>query len=225
MPLASILGFRRSWHSSSSGVVFAAPCHGRLLSRRYYEGSDSCTAHSRCRSPRLSHAHFPTFRLQTRGCPGYRFVRQHQRIRCVLGFVLSQKTRRHAPPNRVRHPTDRQFAYGCSPHHLTATQLPSATRSWLTPTRTFTVLCARIHERTRSGRRALAGERPGLNAPGNRRPPGNTHPLQTTPCRNSATPPAPPPRRVHRDGRWDAGPAGICRTAGPAPRPGSWVCG
>ena len=31
------------------------------------------------------------------------------------------------PPNRVRYPADCQFAYGCSPPRLTATQLPSAT--------------------------------------------------------------------------------------------------
>ena len=34
-----------------------------------------------------------------------------------------------APPNRVRHPTDRHFASGCSPPRLAATQLPSASES------------------------------------------------------------------------------------------------
>ena len=47
-------------------------------------------------------------------------------------------------------PTDRQFASDCSPPRITATQLSSATGSWLTPTRTFTVLCARPHGRTGS---------------------------------------------------------------------------
>ena len=56
-----------------------------------------------------------------------------------------------SPPNRVRHPADCQFASGCSPPRLAATQLPSATGSWLAPTRTCTVRCVRLHERTRSG--------------------------------------------------------------------------
>ena len=73
-----------------------------------------------------------------------------QRIRCVSGFAFSQPARRHSPPNRVRHPADRQFASSCSPPRLAATQLPSATGSWLTLTRTLIVLCARLHERTRS---------------------------------------------------------------------------
>jgi hypothetical protein len=54
------------------------------------------------------------------------------------------------PPNRVRSPTDRQFASGCSPPRLTATQLPSATELWHTPARTFTVLMWRPHGRTHS---------------------------------------------------------------------------
>src|SRR5262245_60983950 len=55
-------------------------------------------------------------------------------------------------PNRVRSPTDRQFAYGCSPPRLATTQLPSATEPWHTPTRTFTVLMWRTHRRTHSRR-------------------------------------------------------------------------
>jgi hypothetical protein len=92
-----------------------------------------------------------------------------QRIRCVSGFAVSQGARRHVPPNRVRHPTDRQFASGCSPPRLLATQLPSATGIWLTPTRTFTVLCARLHERTRS---PLCGRMPATpqDSPGGRAP-------------------------------------------------------
>ncbi len=77
-----------------------------------------------------------------------------QRIRCVSDFAFSQPARRHTPPNRVRHPTDRQFVSGCSPPRLTTTQLPSTSGPWLTPTRTSTVLDVRLHERTR--RRALA---------------------------------------------------------------------
>src|SRR4029453_7422037 len=60
------------------------------------------------------------------------------------------------PPNRVRSPTDRQFASGCSPRRFGPTQLPSATELWHTPTRTFTVLMWRPHRRTHS-RMFLAG--------------------------------------------------------------------
>jgi len=65
-----------------------------------------------------------------------------------------------SPPNRVRHPADCQFASSCSPPRLAATQLPSATGSWLAPTRTFTVLCVRLHERTRSGLQAATTRAP-----------------------------------------------------------------
>ena len=64
---------------------------------------------------------------------------------------MNEQARRHIPPNRVRHPADRQFASGCSPPRLTTTQLPSATRSWLASTRTCTVLIRRLHRRTHSG--------------------------------------------------------------------------
>jgi len=52
------------------------------------------------------------------------------------------------PAESSSSPADRQFASGCSPPRLAATQLPSATGTWLTPTRTLTVLCVRLHERT-----------------------------------------------------------------------------
>jgi NitT/TauT family transport system substrate-binding protein len=61
---------------------------------------------------------------------------------------MESQARRSSPPNRVRHPTDQQFASGCSPPRLAATQLPSATELWPTPTRTFTVLMWRPHGRT-----------------------------------------------------------------------------
>src|SRR5690606_2748954 len=61
-------------------------------------------------------------------------------MQCVPGFVLDPQTRRSTPPNQVRYPTDRQFVSGCSPPCLTATQLPSTTRSWLVSTRTSTAL-------------------------------------------------------------------------------------
>ena len=40
---------------------------------------------------------------------------------------MESQARRSSPPNRVRYPTDQQFASGCSPPRLTATQLPSTT--------------------------------------------------------------------------------------------------
>src|SRR6266511_3584174 len=55
------------------------------------------------------------------------------------------------PPNRVRSPTDRQFASGCSPRRFEPTQLPLASELWHTPARTFTVLMWRPHRRTHSG--------------------------------------------------------------------------
>jgi len=64
------------------------------------------------------------------------------------GFVMESQTRRSYPPNRVRYPTDQQFASGCSPPRFAATQFPSATELWHPPTRTFTVLMWRPHGRT-----------------------------------------------------------------------------
>ena len=46
---------------------------------------------------------------------------------CGPGFAINEQARRNTPPNRVRHPTGCPFASGCSPPHLAATQLPSAT--------------------------------------------------------------------------------------------------
>src|SRR5207302_5957192 len=75
-----------------------------------------------------------------------------------------EQARRSSPPNRVRSPTDRQFASGCSPRRFGPTQLPSATKLWHTPARTFTVLMWRLHGRTHS----REGGNPGfaLNFPG-----------------------------------------------------------
>jgi hypothetical protein len=42
-------------------------------------------------------------------------------------FAINEQARLCTPPNRVRHPTGRRFASGCSPPRLAATQLPSAT--------------------------------------------------------------------------------------------------
>jgi hypothetical protein len=92
---------------------------------RYHEGSDSCTAHLPSRSPHLPRHTFLSFRLQPRGLPGHRLP-PRQRDPRVSDFATHEQARRSSPPNRVRHPTDRQFASGCSPPRLAATQFPSA---------------------------------------------------------------------------------------------------
>ena len=71
-----------------------------------------------------------------------------QRLQCVSGFATLQQARHHSPPNRVRIPADRHFASSCSPPRLAATQLLSATGFWLSPARTFTLQCQRLHGRT-----------------------------------------------------------------------------
>jgi len=114
---------------------------------RYHEGSDSYAAHLRRRSPRLLRHTFLSFRLQPRQLPDHRLP-PRQRDPRFSDFALESQARRSSPPNRVRYPTDQQFASGCFPPRLAATQLPSATELWLTPTRTFTVLIWRPHGRT-----------------------------------------------------------------------------
>src|SRR5262245_52598964 len=79
-----------------------------------------------------------------------------QRAHRFSDFALESQARRSCPPNRVRYPTDQQFASGCSPPRLAATQLPSATELWHTPTTTFTVLMWRPHGRTHP-RMSLSG--------------------------------------------------------------------
>ena len=86
---------------------------------RYHEGSDSCSAHLRRRSPRLPRHTFLSFRLQPRGLLGHRLP-PRQRVQRVSDFAMSEQARRSSPPNRVRHPTDRHFASGCSPPRLGA---------------------------------------------------------------------------------------------------------
>ena len=73
---------------------------------------------------------------------------------------MNEQARRSTPPNRVRLPTDRQFASGCSPRRLAPTQLPSATELWHTPTWTFTMLMWRPYGRTHSGQVRDSGREP-----------------------------------------------------------------
>jgi hypothetical protein len=93
---------------------------------RYHEGSDCCPAHLQRSSPRLLRHTFLSFRLQPREPPDHRLP-PRQRDPRFSGFALASQARRSSPPNRVRYPTDQQFACGCSPPRLGATQLPSAT--------------------------------------------------------------------------------------------------
>ena len=75
--------------------------------------------HPRCRSPRLLRHTFLSFRLQPRGLPGHRLP-PRQRDQRVSDFAMNEQARRSSPPNRVRCPTDQQFALGCSPPRLGA---------------------------------------------------------------------------------------------------------
>jgi len=104
---------------------FCFPLLQRVTSQRYYEDSDSCSAHPPRRSPHLLRHTFLSFRLQPRRLPDHRLP-PRQRVQRVSDFAMNEQARRSSPPNRVRHPTDRQFASGCSPPRLAATQLPSA---------------------------------------------------------------------------------------------------
>src|SRR5690606_28601114 len=148
--------------------------------------------HSARGSPRSRHLTFLTFRPQTRGAAHISLYPPSQRMQCVPGFVLSPQTRHSTPPNQVRHPTDRQFVSGCSPPRLAATQLPSTTGPWLTPTRTCTVLCARLQGRTRSSlceRMTAAPNRHGYIthpcSPGDRAPTHSSPSPEAPPCRSS----------------------------------------
>jgi hypothetical protein len=63
-----------------------------------------------CRSPRLPRHTFLSFRLQPRGLPDHRLP-PRQRDRRVSDFAMNEQARRSSPPNRGRHPADRQFAF------------------------------------------------------------------------------------------------------------------
>ena len=120
---------------------------GSLITCSTMEALTPAPVHFKGRSPRLLRHTFPSFRLQPRSAPRYRLL-PLQRIGLLPGFATESEARRNTTPNRVRYPTDRQFASSCSPPRLAATQLPSATELWHTPTRTCTVLIWRHHGRT-----------------------------------------------------------------------------
>jgi hypothetical protein len=66
----------------------------------------------------------------------------------VPGFATHEQARRVIPPKQVRHPTDCRFTSGCSPPHVTVTQLPSISGLRPTQARTCTTLTKRPHGRT-----------------------------------------------------------------------------
>ena len=123
-----------------------------LAAQRYYDGSDSC-----CPSPRV--AGLPAYlTTSSRRCasnhvvhPGIALHAIFQRTGQVPDLAMNEQARRVTPPNRVRHPAHRQFASSCSPPRFAATQLLSATGSWLALAQTFTVQMSRLHGRTHCG--------------------------------------------------------------------------
>ena len=65
-----------------------------------------------------------------------------------LDFTIGMKARRYVRPKRVRFTTDCRFASGCSPPHLTVTQLPSATGNGHFPEEDFHLpdrACSQAH--------------------------------------------------------------------------------
>jgi hypothetical protein len=66
----------------------------------------------------------------------------------IPGFAVIQQARHGVTPKRVRPPADWQFASGCSPPRLPATQFPSASKPRHTSTATRTLLTRRPHGRT-----------------------------------------------------------------------------
>jgi hypothetical protein len=146
-----------------SGFVFSV-C--RLVSRRCHifpnlnkasaclryilQGSDSSACHLRQRPPQLLRFAFRMFCLQTRYAPTHR-SNHHDSM--SHEFQTSPRMRRlvaNTPPNLVSYPADHLFASGCSPPHITVTQLPSATWLWYTTVRTYTELTKRLPGRTQS---------------------------------------------------------------------------
>ena len=99
-------------------------------------------------SPHLLRLTFLSFHLQPRDAPDHRFNYHSSVIGDFQASPFSCRLAANTPPNRVRHPADRQFASSCSPPRLTTTQLLSATELWYTLTRTYTVLIWRHRGRT-----------------------------------------------------------------------------
>ena len=91
---------------------------------RYHEGSDSCSAHLRRRSPRLPRHTFLSFRLQPRGLPGHRFP-PRQRDQRVSGFALGVAGSPQLPAESS------SFAYGPTVRLRLLSTPPRGRRSYL----------------------------------------------------------------------------------------------
>ena len=128
------------------GSVSCRVLHGLLIFFGTPNPSNSPITHSR--SPCLSRINFRPFRPQPLDVPTCRFSCHFNASDDFLGFAVPKQARRIIPPNQVRIPTDWSFISSCSPPHLAVTQLLLISESWLTLTRTFTVLFMRLHRRT-----------------------------------------------------------------------------
>jgi hypothetical protein len=102
--------------------------------QRYYDASDSRWALVPTGSPSFLHTTFLPFHPQPPYGSRHRFNTLPLSVtsflavfRQGLGFAIHMQARHTIRPKRVRHPTDRQFAFRCFPPRLAATQLRSAT--------------------------------------------------------------------------------------------------
>ncbi len=104
----------------SHASTFLPPVPRRVFAFRAFSGSppqrppDFCTAHLPYRSPRLPRHTFLSFRLQPRELPGHRFTHHPSVSSEFRASLMASQARRSPPPNRVRYPTDQQFASGLS---------------------------------------------------------------------------------------------------------------
>lgn len=114
------------WHGFAFHTFRKISFLSETSSCRYYEGSESRFRSPRSRASPLTAAYLPGVPSPTTWCARSSLWPPLQRDRLVPGFAIDKQARRYTPPNRVRHPTDRQSASGCSPPRLSATQLPSA---------------------------------------------------------------------------------------------------
>ena len=145
------VGLRRGLLPSAMSLPSDNEAITPKMPTRYYQDSDSCGRHHGRRSPRFTHPHVLDVPPPTTRTARSSLSSPTQRDQSLPDFAFSQPARRRSPSNRVRHPTDRQFASGCFPPRIAATQLPSTTGPWPTPTRTSTVLCGCACGRTGSG--------------------------------------------------------------------------
>ena len=139
LPLGGISRYPPSCLPSLGAVLLPAlfAAFGPL---RYHEGSDSCTAHLPCRSPRLPRHTFLSFRLQPRGLPEHRLP-PRQRVQRFSDFALESQARRSSSAESSSLDYGPTFRLRLLSTSLSQRRSYLRLRSlWLTPTRTFTVL-------------------------------------------------------------------------------------